>query len=58
MKQSSTVRNLTKGPIVRQLVQFSVPLILGDLFQLSYNMVDTVVIGRFAGSVSLAAIRL
>ena len=56
MKQSSTVRNLTKGPIVRQLVQFSVPLILGDLFQLSYNMADTVVIGRFAGSVSLAAV--
>lgn len=56
MKQTSTVRNLTRGPIVRQLVQFSVPLILGDLFQLSYNMVDTIVIGRFAGSVSLAAV--
>ena len=56
MKQSSTVRDLTRGPILRQLIQFSIPLILGDLFQLSYNMVDTIVIGRFAGNAGLAAV--
>ena len=41
---------MTQGSIPRQLLRFSVPLILGNLFQLSYNMVDTIVIGRFAGS--------
>ena len=56
MRASSTVRDFTSGPIARQLIQFSIPLILGDLFQLSYNMVDTIVIGRFAGSVGLAAV--
>ena len=47
---------MTQGSIPRQLLRFSVPLILGNLFQLSYNMVDTIVIGRFAGSAALAAV--
>ena len=47
---------MTRGNILRQLIQFSIPLILGNLFQLSYNMVDTIVIGRFAGSTALAAV--
>ena len=55
MTRSKAV-SLTQGPILRQLIQFSVPLILGNLFQLSYNMVDTIVIGRFAGSTGLAAV--
>ncbi len=50
------VKDLTRGSITRHLVSFAVPLMLGNLFQLSYNMVDTIVIGRFAGSVSLAAV--
>ncbi len=48
--------DMTKGNILRHLIRFSVPLILGNLFQLSYNMVDTIVIGRFAGSTALAAV--
>ena len=48
--------DMTRGGILRQLIRFSVPLILGNLFQLSYNMVDTIVIGRFAGSTALAAV--
>ena len=54
--KSNHVTDLTQGSIVRHLVTFAVPLMLGNLFQLSYNMVDTIVIGRFAGSVSLAAV--
>ncbi len=56
MRHSSGVHDMTSGPISRQLVQFSIPLVLGDLFQLSYNMVDTIVIGRFAGNTGLAAV--
>ena len=49
-------RDMTKGDILRHLIHFSIPLILGNLFQLSYNMVDTIVIGQFAGSTALAAV--
>ncbi len=48
--------DMTRGSILPHLIRFSVPLILGNLFQLSYNMVDTIVIGRFAGSTALAAV--
>ena len=53
---ATSVRDMTRGGIFRHLVAFSVPLMLGNLFQLSYNMVDTIVIGRFAGSTALAAV--
>ena len=55
MKREYT-QSMTEGPITRLLVRFSLPLVLGDLFQLSYNMVDTIVVGRFAGSAGLAAV--
>ena len=54
--KNNHVTDLTHGSIPRHLIAFAVPLMLGNLFQLSYNMVDTIVIGRFAGSASLAAV--
>ncbi len=54
--KTNHVTDLTQGGILRHLIVFSVPLMLGNLFQLSYNMVDTIVIGRFAGKASLAAV--
>ena len=56
MRNNNHVTDLTHGNIIHHLISFSIPLMLGNLFQLSYNMVDTIVIGRFAGSVSLAAV--
>lgn len=47
---------MTSGGIYRQLIAFSIPLVLGNLFQLSYNMVDTIVISRYVGSTALAAV--
>ena len=55
MKREQT-HSMTEGSITPLLVRFSVPLVLGNLFQLSYNMVDTIVVGRFAGSAGLAAV--
>ncbi len=55
MKKNHT-HQMTEGSPVRHLIRFSVPLVLGNLFQLSYNMVDTIVVGRFAGSAGLAAV--
>lgn len=54
--ESNHVKDLTTGSIFRHLISFAIPLMLGNLFQLSYNMIDTIVIGRFAGSISLAAV--
>ena len=50
------ITRMTDGRISSQLIRFSVPLILGNLFQLSYNMVDTIVIGRFVGNEGLSAV--
>lgn len=47
---------MTSGSIGRKMLYFSVPLILGNLFQQLYNLVDSVVVGRFVGDNALAAV--
>lgn len=47
---------LTEGPIGRQILAFTLPLILGNLFQQLYNAADTVIVGRFVGDTALAAV--
>lgn len=47
--------NMTKGSISRHLLSYTVPLVLGNLFQLMYNVVDSVIAGRFIGKEALAA---
>lgn len=46
---------MTEGNITRHLVRYSIPLILGNLFQLTYNAVDSIIAGRFIGKEALAA---
>ena len=48
--------DMVKGSISKSLVAFAVPLVLGNLFQLAYNAVDGMVVGRFAGDGALAAV--
>ncbi|WP_077609761.1 MATE family efflux transporter [Clostridium sp. Marseille-P2415] len=50
------MKDMTKGNIPSQLIRFSIPLVLGNLFQLTYNAVDSIVVGRFAGEDALAAV--
>lgn len=47
--------NMTEGGITKHLVDYSVPLILGNMFQLTYNAVDSIIAGRFIGKEALAA---
>lgn len=47
--------DMTQGNITKHLVRYSVPLILGNLFQLTYNAVDSIIAGRFIGKEALAA---
>ena len=49
-------RDLTRGSIRKGLILFSLPLIAGNLLQQCYNIVDTWVVGRYLGSVALAAV--
>lgn len=49
-------RALTKGPVVRSMLLFAVPMILGDLLQQCYNIADTLIVGQFLGRDALAAV--
>ena len=42
-------KDLTKGPVFSALVRFTIPLIAGNLLQLTYNAVDSMVVGRYVG---------
>ena len=48
--------DLTTGKIMPILVNFTVPLVLGNLFQLTYNAVDSIIVGHFVGKEALAAV--
>lgn len=50
------MRKMTEGSIARHLLGYALPLILGNFFQLTYNAVDSIVIGKFAGEGALAAV--
>ena len=50
------MRNMTEGSIPRHLLSYAVPTILGNLLQLTYNAVDSIVVGKFAGENALAAV--
>lgn len=49
-------QDLIKGSIVKAIILFSVPLLIGNLFQQLYNAVDSYVVGNYVGKVALAAV--
>ena len=48
--------DLTKGPVMKSMLLFAVPMILGNLLQQCYNVADTLIVGQFLGSDALAAV--
>ena len=48
--------DMTKGSIAPSLIKFMLPLFVGNLFQQFYNMVDTLIVGRYVGEEALAAV--
>lgn len=48
--------DLTKGSIVKAIILFSIPLLIGNLFQQLYNAVDSYVVGNYVGTHALAAV--
>ena len=49
-------QELTHGPVMKTMLRFAVPMILGDLLQQCYNIADTLIVGRFLGENALAAV--
>ena len=47
---------MSEGNIWKQLLFFSIPLVLGNIFQQLYNAVDSIIVGKFVGSQALAAV--
>ena len=47
---------MTEGSILRQVILFALPLMLGNVFQMLYNTVDSIVVGNFVGTQALAAV--
>ena len=54
MNQKS--RNMLEGPLLPNIIQYAIPIILTSLLQLLFNAADLVVVGQFCGSVSVAAV--
>ena len=48
--------DLSKGPVVKSMLLFAIPMILGDLLQQCYNIADTLIVGRCLGEKALAAV--
>lgn len=49
-------QELTHGPVMKTMLRFAIPMILGDLLQQCYNIADTLIVGRFLGENALAAV--
>lgn len=50
------IKDMTKGSPMKLILGFSIPLLFGFLFQQFYNLVDTIIVGRFLGTDNLAAV--
>ena len=56
MKKLQLNTSMTEGPLFINIVRYSIPIMLTGLLQLAFNAADLVVVGRFCGSISVAAV--
>ncbi len=55
-KKITRTKDMTSGNIAKQIIMFSLPLMFGNIFQMLYNTVDSIVVGNYVGKEALAAI--
>ena len=55
-KRRATDVDMTEGNIAKHLITFAIPLLIGNLFQMMYNMVDTWVVGQFVSDAAYSAV--
>lgn len=56
MQRKKVGTNLTEGPIMKGLLMFAIPIVLTNLVQQLYSMVDLIVIGKFVGSIGTVGV--
>lgn len=56
--EKGLVKDYTKGPIVKQLVAFFIPLFLANVLQIIYNIADMIIVGQVVGSTGLSAVSI
>lgn len=54
--EKNLINDLTEGPLTKQLLLFSMPLVLGNMLHTLYNLVDMAIVGQFVGSEGLSAV--
>ena len=52
----NSVNSMTEGSPAKLLLSFTLPMLIGNLFQQFYNMVDSIVVGRFVGANALGSV--
>lgn len=52
----SQTLDLTTGSVTKKILLFSLPLMAGNILQQLYNVVDTLIVGRYIGETALAAV--
>ena len=52
------VQDMTEGKPLKMILSFSIPLLIGNLFQQLYNMADSGIVGRMVGMNALAALAM
>ena len=50
------IKDLTRGNETKVMIRFTIPMIIGNLFQQLYNVADTIIVGQFIGADALAAV--
>ena len=55
-EKKSLMKDMTQGSPMKLILEFTLPMIFGFLFQQFYNMADTVIVGRFLGVHALASV--
>lgn len=58
MEKKALIRDLTVGKITPVLLRFAYPVMLANLLQTAYSMIDMIVVGRFSGNVGLSAVSI
>lgn len=56
MAMNQNITDMTEGNSLRLIIKFTIPLLIGNVFQQLYNMVDSVIVGNYVGANALAAV--
>ena len=56
--KSTFINDLTEGSVMKRLIRFTLPLMLANLLQVCYNLVDMFFVGQYAGTDALSAVSI